>query len=240
MILETIHNSFNHIWFNDKNHRYYNKRVKKYLKSSTGIKKKFVKPFDAESILPYSAKKKGVSVAKLRKEWNYLRRFGVERGNYVHDFLQHASERRFIFNELNLLNEDVAKILEVQCRNYIKDFSDYVHVRSELVIGNDYVGGMMDRLLWNDGLILHDYKTDKDIYKQPYGNLLDIFSDLEDTLINQYRIQTSIYKRIFEEETGLKIKEIKIIWFSENITEYQIIDIEPLNLDKLWQLLPQI
>ena len=243
-ILLEIHNAFNHIWYDDKSHQYYNKRTKDFLISSTTKKKEYIPEFNAAKMLPLSAKSKGVSVEELKKEWDYLKEYGQERGNLVHDFLQHAGERRFLYNDLNIVSKKDKDILIKQAREYVKDFSDYIHIRSELVVGNDFFAGMLDRLIMSNPhntlvderpqLILHDYKTDKEIYKKPYGNLLSPFEYLENTIINGYRIQLSIYKRLFEEATGIIIDKIVIIWFATTNKSYELIEIEPLNLDDIW------
>jgi hypothetical protein len=50
-------------------------------------------------------------------------------------------------------------------------------------------------------------------------------SHLKDFTLNHYYIQLSIYKYLVEKYTNLKIEEMFIVWFSENIDNYEIIEI---------------
>ena len=50
-------------------------------------------------------------------------------------------------------------------------------------------------------------------------------SHLKDFTLNHYYLQLSIYKFIVEKYTGLQVAEMFIVWFSENIDNYKIIEI---------------
>ena len=72
-----------------------------------------------------------------------------------------------------------------------------------------------------------DYKTNSDIHKnEKYTKNMKVpLQHLKDTTLNHYYIQLSIYKFIVEKYTNLKIDEMFIVWFSENIENYEIIEI---------------
>ena len=77
------------------------------------------------------------------------------------------------------------------------------------------------------GLVLVDYKTNSDIHKnEKYAKNMKVpLQHLKDFTLNHYYIQLSIYKYLVEKYTNLKIEEMFIVWFSENIDNYQIIEI---------------
>ena len=49
--------------------------------------------------------------------------------------------------------------------------------------------------------------------------------NIDDFTIKHYHIQLSIYKYLVEKYTNLKIEEMFIVYFSENIENYEIIEI---------------
>ena len=48
---------------------------------------------------------------------------------------------------------------------------------------------------------------------------------LKDTTLNHYFLQLSIYKYIIERYTDLKIQTMFIVYMSENLDNYEVIDI---------------
>jgi hypothetical protein len=76
-------------------------------------------------------------------------------------------------------------------------------------------------------LIPIDYKTNSDIHKtEKYAKNMKVpLSHLKDFTLNHYYIQLSIYRYLVEKYTNLKIEEMFIVWFSENIENYEIIEV---------------
>jgi ATP-dependent exoDNAse (exonuclease V) beta subunit len=104
-------------------------------------------------------------------------------------------------------------------------------VRAELVVGDDTYGvcGMLDKLFYNveeDELQIWDYKTNKEInmsskYK---SKMINGLNHLEECEYNTYSLQLSIYKKIIEKNTSLKIGKSYLCWINEENDSYQIIE----------------
>ena len=172
------------------------------------------------------------------KEWQYKNDFACEKGSTCHEFAQslwndkpfHASE----FDNSEAYNKAVDKIKQ-QAINFHKDYNCFLeHFADEFVIGSDEfdIASAIDHLFINrhtGGLVLVDYKTNsyltghnKKSYpkkmKPPLDNLID------DSL-HHYYLQLSIYKYLVELYSGIEIAEMFIVYMSENIKNYEIIEV---------------
>jgi ATP-dependent exoDNAse (exonuclease V) beta subunit len=76
---------------------------------------------------------------------------------------------------------------------------------------------------------LVDYKTNSYLSgynKKAYKKAMKVpLQHLNDDSIHHYYIQLSIYRYLIEKYTNLKVSEMFIVYFSENIENYEIIDI---------------
>lgn len=74
----------------------------------------------------------------------------------------------------------------------------------------------------NSGLVIFDYKTNKDLYKNFDSNrLLEPFNDLLDMPLNIYKLQLSAYQHCLE-NIGLKIIGRRLIWIKPDGTYIKI------------------
>lgn len=240
-ILKTLHESFNHVVFYAKDHKYYDRDAKKYLPSSTGVKKLFIEPFDANKWIPICAKKEDLTIEQLKKKWENLKLKGLQRGVFVHTFLESLFQQKFNKDlPTDLLTDKEIKKLETASRNFWFDHSHLIPIAQELVISNHVVAGQIDHLFYDpktDEYMIYDIKTDKDIYKKPYGNLLFPLQEYSATLLNQYNIQLSIYADIFEEMTSIEISKIKIVWINDKNDNYEIIELDRMDLSEVWPII---
>lgn len=251
-------NLFKDIIFIEEGHIYFNKG--KQVLSTTTRLKEFQKPFDEKYWSLYTALKRSgntipiwkfkpdendysdfleISVEEILKEWEYKRVLGTTIGSAIHNYLENLWGKKIL--NINC-NEPKYNILKVQADNFYQDFKDrYIPVSLECVIGTEFICGQIDGLFYDlilKGLVLIDYKTDKEIkYKNKYQKLLGILKHLQDCNFVKYGLQTSIYKKIWEEITNIPILETKIIWFNDENENYEII--EPIyykkELELLWQ-----
>lgn len=74
----------------------------------------------------------------------------------------------------------------------------------------------------NSGLILMDWKTNRDLYKN-YNEqkMLEPFSDLLHMPLSTYKLQLSLYQNCIE-KIGLKVVGRKLMWLKDNSTYEQI------------------
>lgn len=177
-------------------------------------------------------------ISSIINEWHYKRDFACEKGTTCHEYAQSL----WSGEEWNLLPFDnseeyltaVDKI-KIQADNFKKDFEDKLeHLFDEFVIGSEEfdIASAIDHLFYNkltDKLVLVDYKTNSlmsGYNKKPYKKKMKIpLNKYNDDALNHYYVQLSIYKYIIEKYTELKVDEMFIVYFSENIENYEIIDI---------------
>ena len=168
--------------------------------------------------------------------WEYKNKFACEKGSTCHEYAQtrwSGEEYKPLFfdKSMDYLNA-VAKIQQ-QAVMFYNDYNDrLIPLADEYVVGSEEydIASAIDHLFINKltgGLVLVDYKTNSDIHKNEkyVKNMKVPLSHLKDSTINHYHIQLSIYKYLVEKYTNLKIEEMFIVYFSENIENYEIIEI---------------
>ena len=88
-IRNKISTMFSDLQFDSQRHLYFVEGVK-YPSVSSRVELHAPK-FDAEKILPYSAKKEGVTVDELRRKWQTINKSACDLGHEVHEFLENFS-----------------------------------------------------------------------------------------------------------------------------------------------------
>lgn len=178
------------------------------------------------------------SVQKILAEWKYKADFACEKGSTCHEYAQSL----WSGEEYKPLRFDNSKEFQkarfeicVQALAFKQNYQDHLeHLIDELPIGSEEydIASCVDHLFYNKltgGLVLVDYKTNSlmDGYnKKAYKKAMKVpLSHLNDDSLHHYYIQLSIYKYLIEKYTGLKIDEMFIVYMSENIENYEIIEI---------------
>jgi len=100
-------------------------------------------------------------------------------------------------------------------------------VRSELVIGSSKynVCGMIDQIFYNNksqAFEIWDWKTNTKFDTTSKFHLEAPCEHLEACKLVEYSLQLHCYKRIFEDETGIEIKNCYLCWFSEAQPTYKV------------------
>ena len=233
--LEELNKAFKDFVFFEDGH-YYEYKDKRVGISVTRFIEEFTNEFDKYSVAERVANKEGKTVQQVLDEWEYKNKFACAKGSTCHEWVQSLWSgnkwKADLFDESGEYLEAVARI-KIQAINFYNDYQDRLeHLADEFVIGSeDYsIASAIDHLFINKltgGLILVDYKTNSDIHKnERYAKKMKVpLSHLKDTTLNHYAIQLSIYKYIVEKYTNLKFEEMFIVWFSENIDNYQIIEV---------------
>jgi hypothetical protein len=241
-MLRVLKDSFKDFKFYEDGH-YYECKGKRVGVSVTTFIHEYCNEFDELGMAEKSAIKNNKSVQEILDEWHYKRDFSCEKGTTCHEFAQ-ALWSRSIYNPLRFDNSEEYKmaVAKIRCQaiNFHEDYSDTLeHLIDELPIGSEEfnIASCCDHLFYNKltgGLVLVDYKTNTDIYKDKkyYENarkkppkMKIPLQHLEDLTITHYYIQLSIYKFLIEKYTGLKVDEMFIVYMSENIENYEIIPI---------------
>jgi len=168
--------------------------------------------------------------------WKQKNEWSCHKGHLGHEYSQSLwnGQSPYYYGKTQNESENIAleKIFN-QADNFYKDYKDRLeHLADEFVIGSEEydIASAIDHLFINKatgGLVLVDYKTNSDIHKnERYAKPMKApLSHLKDTTLNHYFIQLSIYKYIVEKYTNLKVDEWFIVYMSENIENYEIIEV---------------
>ena len=230
--------------FNDfeffENGHYYEYKGQRVGISVTTLIGQYENEFDAETVAERVATRDGKTTQEILKEWKYKNEFSKVKGSTCHEYAQHLwNNKKWLWTgwgndeyESEIFSHTCDYIFE-QSRNFYEDYKNKLeHLADEFIIGSEEydIASAIDHLFINKqtgGLVLVDYKTNSDIYKgEKYAKNMKVpLSHLKDTTLNHYYLQLSIYKYLLEKYTDLKVDEFFIVWFSENIENYEIIDV---------------
>lgn len=182
------------------------------------------------------------SVEDILTQWKYKADFACAKGTTCHEYAQtrwNKSNWNFIpFDKSEKYRTDVLKI-QIQATNFYENYKNHLeHLQDELVVGSaEYdIASAIDHLFYNKltgGLVLVDYKTNSTLKgyndaesNRRYTKKMKVpLHKIDDDSLHHYYIQLSIYKFLIEKYTGLKVDEMFIVYMSENIENYEIIEI---------------
>jgi len=203
-----IVNYFSDLTFEEIHHKYYlNNNPINY--SVSHLLKHFAKEFDAEAISKQLSQKTGVPQDYYKKDWKSTSQKAKILGTETHLFAEQYLEDRTIKPQTEL-QKAVVKFWQ-ELPTYI------VPILSECkMYHKDYLfAGTSDLILYNtksNGLIIADYKTNKDLFKNYKGEkMYNPFSNLLDNSFNKYQLQLSFYQLLLEQATSIKVIDRKII-----------------------------
>ena len=235
--LKILKDSFKDFKFYEDGH-YYECKGKRVGISVTTFIHEFCNEFDAEGMAEKVANRDGKTIQQVLDEWAYKRDFSCEKGTTCHEWSQSlwsgAEYKPLLYDESKEYMSALIKIRS-QAVNFKNDYENILeHLIDELPIGSEEydIASCVDHLFYNKltgGLVLVDYKTNSlmDGYnKKAYKKAMKVpLSHINDDALHHYHIQLSIYKYLIEKYTGLKVDEMFIVYMSENIENYEIIDI---------------
>ena len=233
--LKELNKAFGDFKFFEDGH-YYTYKDKPISIGATGLIEQYTQDFDAQAVAERVAIRDNKSVQEVLAEWEYKNKFACIKGSTCHEYAQSLWNvrpyERLKFDDSPEFIKAVL-IIQRQAMNFKMDYEERLeHLADEYVIGSEEydIASAIDHLFINKltgGLVLVDYKTNSDIHKnEKYAKNMKVpLSHLKDYTLNHYYIQLSIYKYLVEKYTNLKIEEMFIVWFSENIENYEIIEI---------------
>ena len=215
---------------------YYEHKGKRVGISVTRLIEEYCNEFDADAIAQKVATKENKSVMQVLNEWQHKNKIACEKGHLGHEYAQSLWNKAKYQEEIKSGLEGALiplKRIKEQADNFYLDYKDQLeHLVDELVVGSEEydIASAIDHLFINKytgGLILVDYKTNSDIHKsERYAKNMKIpLNHIKDFTLNHYYIQLNIYKYLIEKYTGLIVEDMFIVYFSENIINYEIIDI---------------
>ena len=236
-MLKVLKDSFKDFKFYADGH-YYECKGKRVGISVTTFIHEYCNEFDAEGMAEKVANRDGKTVQQVLDEWAYKRDFSCSKGTTCHEWSQSlwsgAEYKPLLFDESKEYMSALDKIRN-QAINFKNDYQEHLeHLIDELPIGSEEfnIASCVDHLFYNKltgGLVLVDYKTNslmEGYNKKAYKKAMKVpLSHINDDALHHYHIQLSIYKFLIEKYTGLKVDEMFIVYMSENIENYEIIEI---------------
>ena len=206
-----IEDFFKEIKFDEASHSYTVKG--KNLKPVSYVLKDFQEPFDEQKMAFLVAKKKGISIQEVLDDWHKKRDDSCALGTKVHLFAE---------NYIKTREGEPTNGQEKAMKTYLDKIPYYVvPLCTELQMYSEKwnIAGTADLMFYdtkNDKILIRDWKSNKDLFKNYKGKrLLAPFDDLEDSPFNKYQLQLSLYQILFE-QTGFKIENRALIWVKED------------------------
>ena len=216
------------------------KNIKKYNYAKEQLKLYYGNEEKDKEMLEYL--KLPITIQEILAEWKYKADFACCKGTTCHEYAQSLwSGEEWEFKDFDgSRNYEIAvDLIQNQANNFHDDYEDHLeHLQDELVVGSEEydIASAVDHLFYNKltgGLVLVDYKTNStlkgyndDIKNRRYTKKMKVpLHNIDDDSLHHYYIQLSIYKFLIEKYTGLKVDEMFIVYMSENIENYEIIEI---------------
>lgn len=236
-MLKILKDSFKDFKFYEEGH-YYECKGKRVGISVTRLIEEYANEFNAEEMAEKVANKENRLVEDILAEWKYKADFACAKGSTCHEYVQKiwndTKWKPDWFDRSDDYIQAVEKI-KTQAIKFYQDYEEHLeHLIDELPIGSEEydIASCVDHLFYNKltgGLVLVDYKTNSYMSgynKKAYSKKMKVpLQHLNDDALHHYHIQLSIYKYLIEKYTGLKVEEMFIVYMSENIENYEIIDI---------------
>ena len=208
--------------------------------SVTRLIEEYSNPFDQQAIAEKVAIRDNKSVSEVLEEWEYKNKFACEKGHFAHEFVQNLWSGIIYQENIKSGLEDIKTPLnkiKQQAINFYNDFKDkFTHIQDEQLVGSEEydICSAVDHLfLDKDGNVwLIDYKTnsilkgynDDEKNRRYTKKMLIPLQNIKDDSLNHYYLQLSIYKYLIEKYTNIKIYKTMIVYMSENIEKYELIE----------------
>jgi hypothetical protein len=189
--------------FNEESHTY--SYDSKSLESVTKYIKKFKKPFEKMRWAQKKAAERGIPVDDILNEWQNLADVANMLGTNIHQWIEDFFRgKNPSMPEDKIEIDRVNKFLDL----FDKKLKDLEPIAFECRVFSKKWGlaGTMDSifLFKKKYLLVGDWKTNKEFKddshsKGRYNKLLPPFSDLYENNLNEYSIQTNLYRLMLEE-----------------------------------------
>lgn len=230
-----LFNEFNGIKYFDEPHEYFYDN--KQFISVTTLNNKYVDPMDTNYWVNYKANEHNVLPHKIKIAWDFLKNKGTFKGSIVHDYIENLYLNKVfkyptesVYSKFGF--DPIKKeynITKKQVDSFYKDsFNKLLPIKTEFVVYDieAMIAGMIDMIFYNVKMQeyqLWDWKTNKSFSFKTNRRLLGELSLLDDSDMEIYSLQLSMYKYIIEKYLKIKLGKSYIVWFSHNNPTYKII-----------------
>lgn len=211
MITTLLDSSFNNLHFEPVQHRY--TLEGRELTSVSKVVETYEDLFDVESKSIEYAKRYNLNLEEVRESWKNTRDIACDFGHSVHNFGE-----RYFYNKTQRPTNNHEFAL-VKFWKELPDWLRPIACEKRIYITEYGYAGTFDLLLHDvehQGVIIVDYKTNKDLFKNFKGKkLFSPFDFLFDNPYNHYQLQLSLYQ-IPLENIGIKVLERWVIWLTSD------------------------
>ena len=233
-------NKFTDIVFHEDEHKYIYNGYE--CRSVTTLLKDYKHIFDDVLIAGKYAKKHGMELIEVLKNWDQIRERSGTIGTEVHRY----AEMKFLQKAYvpHWYEYEPPTQLLTYVDNFYHDTKDkLIPIKLEFVIGSfdKRLCGMIDKLFWNikaQELQIWDYKTSKKIEtSSAFKNKMQKgLKHLDDCEYNTYSLQLGIYKKIIETECQIKLGNSYICWLNAENDNYKVIKTADMEqeVDLIW------
>lgn len=230
--------TFNDMVYYDEPHKYYSNGEQ--LISVTTLIHKYVPEFDEIYWSSIKSKQYGLSVREILRAWKFINNKGTMKGSIIHDYAENLFLNKvFPYPKKNIIDYfgfdpiwEEYLITKKHVNNFHKvSKGKLIPIRTEMVVRDpeSLVAGMLDILFYNvkaKEYQIWDWKTNKSFSMREDRKLLDELCLLDDCDLEIYSLQLSMYKFIIEKNTGLKLGNSYVVWFSHNNDNYEVIEMK--------------
>lgn len=193
----------NRIFFEDLGHRYYDEKKTPYI-SVSQLAHKLEPEKDWDAIKEKYAKKNGLTIEEVTKDWEHKRVWGTQVGTKLHDIREKEvlAKKTILYKKKEHTVVPSKYIQKKKVCYDLSNLSDMACYPELILYNHDYrLAGQTDKLFITKGkAFVYDYKTDKEITKRafqtatiPPDMLKHPVSHLEDCNFNMYSIKMSLY-----------------------------------------------
>ena len=249
---------FSSIMFDENWHSY--KINGKKTVSVTKVTGSIVPPFDkekkaAEKAAKLTAEGTPTTPEQLIDQWDRTNLIARAKGSAVHKYIETTMANKVQYYPKDIVDAEFKKnpelvfdkdpVLPLYCKivpmvdRFISDIRGKMFpVKSELVIGSEkyMVCGMIDQIFYNQksgGFEIWDWKTNTKFDTESNFHLLKPYNNKEKCKLVEYSLQLACYKQIFQEETGIEIKNCYLCWFSEAEPTYKVFKCKDLSAEAI-------
>ena len=249
-IPDKLFTTFNNVRYEDEPHKYYVDG--KELISVTTILHRYQEDFAEDYWSRYKSEEYSLTQREVLRAWEFINKKGTMKGSAIHDYAENLFLNKvFPYPEQLILNEfgfdPIKKEYEITKEHVDRFYNDVrgklIPIRTEMIVYDkeSLIGGMLDMLFYNvrkKQFQIWDWKTNKKFTEIQKENgiktknkntiegrderLSGILSGIQDNDMEIYSLQLAMYKLIIEKNTGIKLGDSYIVWFSHNNENYEI------------------
>lgn len=198
------------VTFKESTHQYFLDDTE--LPSVSKLVKSTHEAFDAKATASRMALQGKGTVKGLLDQWKATAKISTDKGNLIHNLAEEI---------INVYKEQPSTSMLIGALAMVLQTKPEIIAAEKLVYSTEYLyAGTADLLIYDDEeVIMYDYKTNKDLYKNFRGKrMLSPFDDMLDCPANKYFVQQNLYAIALEEE-GIHVDKMYLLWIREDETE---------------------